>query len=310
VTAVFLVLSAFLRERGRSSSMALTIVPSAGGLTRGWRSARIGVGAADGRAQRCGLSAAARGPALTLVPDRRAAARRRRAPARVRPPVAAPRRSCGRAVSRRCTTRRSRSRTRSRRRGRRRGRSARPRLVRIHALLQRVFPRGDEVAFIVLTFGARRGASARGRRRRRALLLVVVVGLLVRAPLRARARERDQVRGWDDAHDLSASFWSVGALGARLGGGDGRRAARSCSCSCSRRPARVCVVARAAPAPRDGCALAEVGSHEALSAASGGTSSSGTTGLGGARRSGSPLARRPPAFRGRPGSFACETHGG
>ena len=63
MTAVFLVLSAFLASAVEFVE-ALTIVLAVG-LTRGWRSALIGVAAATGA---LAVVVAALGPALTLVP--------------------------------------------------------------------------------------------------------------------------------------------------------------------------------------------------------------------------------------------------
>ncbi len=102
-----------------------------------------------------------------------------------------------RAASRRCTTRTRSSPASSRRRARA-GRVARGGVDWYGFTLsfKGVFLEGLEVAFIVLTFGSTQGSiplAAAGAGA--ALVLVAGVGVAVRAPLVARAGERDEVRG-------------------------------------------------------------------------------------------------------------------
>ena len=138
MTSVFLFASAFLASAVEMVE-ALTIVLAVG-VTRGWRSTLIGVGA---RGIVLAVIVAVLGPALDADPDRRAAARRRRAAARVRAPVAAqgdPARERLQGAARRGRDLPPRSARRRRPPARRRTRRAR--LVRVHGRVQGRAARG------------------------------------------------------------------------------------------------------------------------------------------------------------------------
>ena len=187
MSAAFLVLSAFLASAVEMVE-ALTIVLAAG-VTRGWRSSLIGVGAA------------------TVVARRRR--RRARAGADGRPDRArsgsssarccsssgcsgCARRSCGRAATRRCTTRTRSSRSElAEARGAARDERAGLDWYAFTLSFKGVLLEGLEVAFIVLTFGSTQGSiplAALGAGA--AVVLVAVVGVAVRAPLAACPRTR------------------------------------------------------------------------------------------------------------------------
>ena len=194
----FLVLSAFLAS-GVEMVEALTIVLAAG-LARGWRSSLAGLGAAT---LVLAVVVAALGPALTAIPLNA-----------LRLVVGALLLVFGLQWLRKAILRASgykalhdedaifaRELAEARGRGARRAR--RRRLVRVHALLQGRAARGargrvhrahlrQRAGLDPARGGRRRGrARARGRRRRRG----------ARAA-RAGSRERDEVRGRRDAHDV------------------------------------------------------------------------------------------------------------
>jgi uncharacterized membrane protein len=215
VTAAFLVLSSFLASAVEFVE-ALTIVLAAG-LTRGWRSALVGVGAATAA---LAVVVAALGPALTLVPIDA-----------LRLVVGALLLVFGLQWLRKAILRAS-------------GFKAlhdeslafaheveeagtAPREERagldwygFTLSFKGVFLEGMEVAFIVLTFGSTQGSiplAAAGAAA--ALLLVVVVGVLVRAPL-ARVPENAIKFAVGTMLTTFGIFWSVEGAGASWPGDD------------------------------------------------------------------------------------------
>jgi uncharacterized membrane protein len=215
VTAVFLVLSAFLASAVEFVE-ALTIVLAAG-LTRGWRSALIGVGAATAA---LAVVVAALGPALTLAPIDA-----------LRLVVGALLLVFGLQWLRKAILRASgfkalHDETLAFAHEVEEAATAAPEeragldWYGFTLSFKGVFLEGMEVAFIVLTFGSTQGSiplAAAGAAA--ALVLVVVVGVLVRAPL-ARVPENAIKFAVGTMLTTFGIFWSVEGAGASWPGDD------------------------------------------------------------------------------------------
>jgi uncharacterized membrane protein len=215
VTAAFLVLSSFLASAVEFVE-ALTIVLAAG-LTRGWRSALVGVGAATAA---LAVVVAALGPALTLVPIDV-----------LRLVVGALLLVFGLQWLRKAILRASGFKALHdeslafAQEVEEAGTAARDERAGLDwygftLSFKGVFLEGLEVAFIVLTFGSAQGSiplAAVGAAA--ALLLVVAVGVLVRAPL-ARVPENTIKFAVGTMLTTFGIFWSVEGAGADWPGGD------------------------------------------------------------------------------------------
>ena len=210
----FLFLTTFLAS-GVEAVEALTIVLGVG-IVRGWRSPLLGVAAATAV---LGVTVAALGPALTLVPIET-----------LRLIVGGLLLVFGLQWLRKAILRSSgykahhdegeSFREERERAGRRRERRRDGRLVRVHRRLQGVLLEGLEVVFIVLTFGAAQGRIVLAAAAAAAALLVVVVtGVLVRRPLE-RVPENTIKYAVGLLLSTFGVFWSSEGAGLDWPGGD------------------------------------------------------------------------------------------
>ena len=159
---LFLVSAAFLACAVEMVE-ALTIVLAVG-VTRGWRSAIIGVAAALGAPA---VVVAALGPALARAADRRACGSSWARSCWCSVCSGCARRSCAPAASRRCTTRTRSSPPSDSAAACRIGQRSGIDWYTFTVSFKGVFLEGLEVAFIVVTFGGAQHNVGAGRRRRR-----------------------------------------------------------------------------------------------------------------------------------------------
>ena len=270
---VILFLATFLASAVEAVE-ALTIVLAVG-VVRGWRSTLIGVGAAT-----LVLAAvvAALGPALQHIPIGRSSLRRRRACCSPSACSGCARRSSVRAASSRCTTRPRRSRASARRPARQRlparpGSTGTRSRSRSRACCSRGSRSPSSWSPSAATQGrlglAAAAAAAAGRPRRRC-------GAAGARAARARAREHAQVRRRGAAHELRDLLGRRGR-GRRMAGRRRRDPRRSSPTS------RLLSLDPRTRRSAGGGSLTSLRGHgrevrPRRSAASGGTSSSATTG--------------------------------